>query len=554
MRGLMLRFIFSAILAGVLGSLPAIHVSVLAQQAITSATLSGRVEDPSASAIHNARITLKNLDKNQMSEAASDDQGRFRFLYLPVGNYELEAAAPGFAVTSRKLALSVGEALDLRVKLTLESQTQAVSVVAEVPVVETVRTQVAETILPREVNSLPLNGRNYLDLALLTPAVSRTNTGSNELFAETSAIPGTGLSVAGQRNLNNGFLVDGLSANDAAADLVGSFYSQEVIREFQVVASGGVAEFGRAASGTINVVTKSGTNEFQGRLYGFLRNQAFDAANPVARRTDPLTQTQYGMNLGGPLARDRTFLFSNFEQTRQHRAGFISIADGDITAINNVLGQVTYKGARVQNGFFPTGYNATNYFARIDHKLNDGNSLLVRYNFYDISSKNARNVGGLNAISRGAGLNDRDHTLAIQETGQLSPTSINEGRFQFTRSRLGSPVNDLVGPAINISGRANLGTATFSPTARAIDLYEATDSLGKQFGSHSLKGGVDFIYNRVNIVFPGALQGVYTFTSLANFQNRVYSNFSRPLEFPRNFNRIRISAYLCRMTGDREAI
>src|SRR5207247_2956686 len=132
---------------------------------------------------------------------------------------------------------------------------------------------------PQEIDTLPLNGRNYLDLATLAPNVSRTNLRTTDRFAETSAVPGTGVSIAGQRNLNNGFVVDGLSANDDAADLAGTFFSQEVIREFEVVTSGGIAEFGRASAGIINVITKSGTHDWRGSRYGFRRNQRFDARN-----------------------------------------------------------------------------------------------------------------------------------------------------------------------------------------------------------------------------------------------------------------------------------
>src|SRR5262249_2333684 len=155
---------------------------------------------------------------------------------------------------------------------------------------------------------------------LLSPAVSRTNTGNNERFAETSAVPGTGITIAGQRNISNNFVVDGLSANDDAADLPGTFFSPEVIREFQVITSGGIAEFGRASSGIVNVLTESGTNIWHGNIYGFLRNQRFDATNSFAaidpssgrRRRSPLTQAQYGASAGGPVAKDRMFLFSNF--------------------------------------------------------------------------------------------------------------------------------------------------------------------------------------------------------------------------------------------------
>src|SRR4029453_12374569 len=144
-----------------------------------------------------------------------------------------------------KLALSVGQSLELPVTLHVAAINEQIVVTEEPALIEAARTQVANNVEPREIATLPLNGRNYMDLALLTPAVSKTNTGNNERFAETSAVPGTQISVAGQRNLANSFVVDGLSSNDDAADLAGTFFSEEVIREFQVINSGGVAGFAR---------------------------------------------------------------------------------------------------------------------------------------------------------------------------------------------------------------------------------------------------------------------------------------------------------------------
>jgi hypothetical protein len=365
--------------------------------------------------------------------------------------------------------------------------------------------------------------------------VSRPNAGGNQRFAETSAVPGQGLSVAGQRNLNNSFVVDGLSANDDAADLTGTYYSQEVIREFQVVTSGGIAEFGRASAGVINIVTQSGTNEWRGRLYGFFRNQRFDARNPLAPRKDLLTQGQYGATNGGPIRRDRTFLFANFEQTRRNDSNVITIAPANVAAINGRLDVVNYPGPRIETGVVPGGYAATNFFARVDHKLNESNQLTARYSLYDIGATNSRNVGGLNAVSRGTALRNRDQTVAGNLVTTISSRTLNEARFQFTHSRLKAPVNDATGPAVNISGVANFGTATFSPLARDIDLYELVDNVSTQRGVHSVKGGVDFLYNRVNITFPGAFQGVYTFTNLKDFLSGTYGNFQQSFGAPSQF-------------------
>jgi Carboxypeptidase regulatory-like domain/TonB dependent receptor len=517
-------------------------LTIFAQQSITSATLSGRIEDANGAAIHGASVTATNLDRNQSATTTSDFEGRFRFMYLPSGRYRLKVEAGGFAPANRELTLTLGGALDLPLRLAVAGVETTVDIGSETPLVETVRTQIAETLLPLEISNLPLNGRNFLDLAALAPAVTRANPVANQRFAETSAVPGTQISVAGQRNINNGFVVDGLSSNDDAADLPGTFYSQEVIREFEVITSGGIAEFGRASSGIINIITQSGTKDWRGRLYGFLRNQRLDARNPLSTTPDPrnpgkllrdpLTQTQYGATAGGPLKRDRTFLFANFEQTRLHNAVVLTIQPQDVMAINTVLDRLNYTGPRLSTGLAPAGYKTSNFMARADHRLSAANLLMARYSFYGIDSLNARGVGGLNVVSRGTALTDRDHTIALSETATLTQNTINEARLQFTRSRLGAPPNDLTGPAVNISGIAGFGTSTTSPTGRDLDLFEFADNITTLSGAHSFKFGADFLYNRVNILFPGALQGVYTFSQIANLQTGRYVTFQQAFGDP----------------------
>ncbi|HEV2802503.1 MAG TPA: TonB-dependent receptor [Pyrinomonadaceae bacterium] len=507
-----------------------------AQQTVTSATLGGRVEDESGAGIRGAVVVAVHLDTQQQRSTTSDEAGRYRFLYLPVGDYQLTAEQQGFAPTRRRLTLTVGQTLDAPLQLTVAGLTETVSVSeSDVPVIEIARTQIAETILPRDADTLPLNGRNYLDLALLVPGVSRTNTGSNQRFAETSAVPGTGLSVAGQRNLNNTFILDGLSANDDAADLAGTFYSQEVVREFQVITSGGMTEFGRASGGIVNIITQSGTNALRGRLYGFARNQRFDARNPLAPARDPLTQAQYGVSLGGALRPGRTFFFTNFEQTRRQDATVVTISPANVAAVNTRLDALNYRGARIQTGLLPSSSDATNLFGRLDHELTARQHLTARYSLYHIEATNARNVGGLNAASRGSALDNRDHTFALAHVATLSPVALNEARFQFTRSRLRAPVNDTSAPAVNIAGVANFGTATFSPLARALDVFEATEAFTIRHGAHTFKAGGQFLLNRVDVLFPGATGGVYTFSSLANFQAGRYINYQQAFGAPSQF-------------------
>ncbi len=498
-----------------------------AQQTIASASFSGSIEDPNGGVVNGASITATRVETNQQRTVISDNEGRFRFASLPVGTYTVRVDSAGFDKFERQLTLTVGQAVDLHFKLSVGGIAESVNVTSDPAAMETARTQLAETIVGRDIESLPLNGRNYLDLAALTPGVTRNNPVANQRFPETSAVPGTGLSVTGQRFINNSMVVDGLSANDDAADLPGTFFSQEVIREFEVITSGGIAEFGRASGGFINIVTQSGTNNYHGRLYGFLRNQRFDARNPLASSRDPLTQGQYGMTLGGPLVRNRTFFFSNFEQTRLNNSTVITIAPENIAAINARLAAIGYGGPHLSTGLVPTGFDTTNFHVRLDHQFNAANQFLARYSVYEIGSINSRSVGGLNAVSRGTALTDRDQTISAGNITTVSTRTVNEARFQFTRSKLGAPVNDAIGPAVNISGVANFGTATVSPTERDLDTLELVETIGTQRGAHSFKAGVDYLLDRVNITFPGAVQGAYSFSSLANFLTGRYSTYQQ---------------------------
>jgi outer membrane receptor for ferrienterochelin and colicin len=521
-----MKQIYKSVIFTVFSLFFAAHIAS-AQQTVSAAVLSGQIEDLNGAVIAGANVSLKNFETNQTQTTVSGDDGRFRFAYVQVGNYELRAEKNGFEISTRKLTTTIGQALEITLRLNVANVSAQIDVAADSEILETNRTQIAETILPQDVESLPLNGRNFLDLALLIPGVSRTNTGNIQRFAETSAVPGTGISVAGQRNLNNSFVVDGSTANDDAADLTGTFYSQEVIREFQVVTSGAVAEFGRASGGFINILTKSGTNDFRGKLYGFLRTDKFDARNPLALTKDSLTQTQYGANFGGRIIKDRTFFFANFEQTRRNDSSIITISPSAVAAINNRLNSINYRGSRIETGLVPGGFDTTNVFARIDHQLNRRNSLAATFSFYDIEAQNARTVGGLNAVSRGTNLENKDNTLNLQNITTFDSGSLNEFRFQYRNSRLAAPVIDEIGPAVNINGVASFGTATSSPTARDIDLFQISDAFSRSFGKHSLKFGAEFLYNRVNVEFPGAIQGVYTFTNLSNFLSGNYSQFQQ---------------------------
>jgi hypothetical protein len=495
-----------------------------AQQTINNASLSGRVTDPSGSVIQQATVTATQVATSVSHVTSTDAEGRFRFQYLAVGPYRVSVQEAGFAEVTRSITLTVGADFHLPIALALASAETTVIVNSTSPALELNRSQIAQTISPSEVQNLSLLGRNFLDLALLVPGVSPTNTASTQLFAETSAVPGQGISVSSQRNFSNNFSVDGLSANDDAAGLTGAFYGLDVVREFQVVTSGGQAEFGRALGGYINMVTRSGTNTLHGTVYGFLRNQRLNANNPLSQTKLPITQAQYGASIGGPILHNRSFYYGNFERRQLNQDGIITISPANATLINNRLQNIGYQGSPVVTGLYPNPVKTNNAFVRLDHHVSSLDEFSIRYNLYTVASNNSRGVGSLSTISAAAALQDTDHTVTASNIVTLSANTLNETRGQYTHSDLTAPPNDPIGPAVSISGVASFGTLSASPTARRNNLYELVDNLSHQAGPHSLRLGTDFLYNDLKITFPQSSQGSYSFSSLANFFNGIYNN------------------------------
>ncbi len=335
-----------------------------AQETVNYASVSGRVTDPTGAVVSGARVVARHTETNVSRVVETDGEGRFRFPYLAVGPYEIAVRKPGFSGVTRMLTLTLGAAFDMPVSLTVATVEANVNVSAQAMVLEAARSQIAGTISQAEVRTLPMNGRNFLDLALLVPGVSPTNVGSTQLFAETSAVPGQGLSIASQRNFSNSVLVDGLSANDDAAGLSGIPYGVDAVEQFQVVTSGGQAELGRALGGYINVVTKSGTNSARGDLYDYVRNDRFNAPNALSGTTLPMSQSQYGASLGGPIVRDRSFFFANFEQRRLDQSGLVTVDPSVVNTINARLTAVGYPGSLLTTGVYPNPVNTTNVLAR----------------------------------------------------------------------------------------------------------------------------------------------------------------------------------------------
>src|SRR5262245_52852583 len=495
-----------------------------AQETVNYATISGRVTDPQGAFVPGAHLTARHLETNVVSETMTDGDGRFRFPYLRVGGYEVKAHLDGFTDVARLVRLTVGATFDVPIALTVAGVDASITVRGQAPVLETARSQIASTVMESEVKALPFNGRNFLDMALLVPGVSPTNTASTQLFAETSAVPGQGLSIASQRNFSNNFIVDGLSANDDAAGLSGITYSVDAVDQFQVVTSGGQAELGRALGGYVNVVTKSGTNTAHGDLYGYFRDDALNAANALTNQTLPMSQQQYGVSLGGPVVRNRTFYFANVEQRNLDQTGLVTVAPQTVNDINAALTAVRYPGAAVTTGIYPNPVNTTNFLGKLDHQVSGNDFLGARYSLYRATSSNARGAGGTATPSASSGLDNTDHAFAFSNTLTLSSRTVNETRAQFVHGDLKAYPPDAVGPSVNIAGVASFGTLSGSPHRRVNRMLQIVDNISHQAGPHALRAGVDVLFNDDEITYPRSIRGSYTFASLPNFLSGTYNN------------------------------
>ena len=509
-----------ALLCAMCGAAP----PALAQQSVDLASVSGRVTDPSGAVVPGAQVTARQTQTNVTSGTVTDREGRFRIPYLRVGPYELTVRQQGFHDAVRHLTVTVGAAFELPIALTVGGVDANVTVTAGATVLEAARTQIASTVSEAEVRSVPMNGRNFLELALLVPGVSPANVASTQLFPETSAVPGVSLSVASQRNLSNNFIVDGLSANDDAAALSGITYGLDAIEQFQVVTSGAQAELGRALGGYVNIVTKSGTNLLRGAAYGYFRDDRLNAENPLLRATLPMDQVQSGGSLGGPLVANRTFYFTNGEHRRLDQTGLTTITDANAAVVNARLAAVGYAGPPVATGVYPNPVDSTNLLGKIDHQISGRDQVSVRYSLYDVRAENSRGAGGLNAPSASAGLENLDQTFALGNTLAISSRSVLETRVQIAHGDLRAPATDQIGPAVTIAGVASFGTSSGAPTRRVNTLYQVVNNLSYQAGAHAVRVGVDFLHNDDRITYPRSVRGAYTFSSLANFLAGTYNN------------------------------
>jgi hypothetical protein len=287
------------------------------------------VKDPKGSMVATATVTVKDTAKGLERTATGDGEGGYSARLLPPATYSVTIDAAGFSgVLSTGVVITVGGLVELPVTLAVATGKEVVEVSSHAELVETSRTSTTDTIGQRRIDNLPINGRNYINFTLTDSQVVRDNA------PNTGAAPTSGLNMSGQRARSNLVNVDGADATDNSINGVRSTVSQEAVQEFQIITNSYSAEYGRASGGVVNIITRSGSNDYHGDIFGYLRNRNFQAVNPFSTVSNPAyTRVQAGAAFGGPIKKDKTYFYFAYEITRRHETGFSSIGQNNFDLI-----------------------------------------------------------------------------------------------------------------------------------------------------------------------------------------------------------------------------
>ncbi|HTR26762.1 MAG TPA: carboxypeptidase regulatory-like domain-containing protein [Terriglobales bacterium] len=474
------------------------------QGTISFAQLNGTIEDPSARAVAGAALTLRNLDTNQTYSATSNSSGFYVVPNLPPGRYELTVQTSGFAkYVQTGITLTVGQAATIDVPLKVASTSEVVNVNTEAPSVEPTRSETSQVIDEIHIDSLPTNGRQFVDFALLTPGVATGRTSIQSTFTETEV---TRISFGGMRDLSNAVTVDGADYVNLGTGSQRATPSQEAVSEFRVVNNSFGAEYGRALGGIVNIVTKSGTNDLHGDLYGYFSNRAANARSLLqTAQFDQYRRGQYGASLGGPLAKDRTFFFMNYEGQRMAQSPTYPATLLDNLDTINLSKQAL--NLPVEDLGVLNSLDHDNGFVRLDHQLSPNNRLAVHYGIFDARNLNllvgaTLDGGGIGAPSSGHSSFIRDQSLVTTLNTVLKPQLVNTALVQYARRHntfpavTGQPNLDI--PNTLLFGH-NFGTFDAQDESRV----QFSDSLAWVKGKHYWRFGADYNYIWDWVIWPG---------------------------------------------------
>jgi outer membrane receptor protein involved in Fe transport len=463
----------------------------------TTATLSGVVRDASGAVVPEVKISARNVQTGAIRVATSDSDGRYSLTNMGPGEYELRAERAGFrtAVQSGVL-LTVGGSSVVDLTVQVGDVTEVVEIKQDEPLVETTKAEVSRVINERSIDSLPIIGRNFVDFAKLSSGVApgRENVGGGA-FKEPDTGVGSAaaprLTFGGQSELSTLILVDGVDNIQTVTGLPRVTPSQEAVREFRVLNSAFLAEYGRALGGFVNIVTKSGTNQFHGSAYYFGMNDALNA-NPILTGPNPdLRQNQYGATIGGPIRKDKTFFFGSYEgQRRGEDNKFSSVLFNNIDSINATK---RFFGLTPEVTDLLRSNDYDGFLAKLDHKITSNNDLSLRYNLLDSTTEGFLGGGGRASPASSTARNNRtfDQSFVVTDTALLSNRVVNEARVQWARRSFDFP-SVLKEPDLEVSNLLITGKSTSD-----IDFYresrlQVSDNLSLNLSGHVVKVGADF--------------------------------------------------------------
>ncbi len=507
------------------------------QSESTTGTLRGTVTDPSGAFIPNAKVTVKHLDTGYTRETTTGADGYYNLPLLPVGLYELRVGVAGFAtMVQTNLPIDVGRVVTLNLELKVGTTQQTVEVQADAPLVETTRTQVSSVMDESVVRALPIHGRNYLDITLLTPGVVRDNNRAGDISF--GGLKGTlnSLQIDGVEN-NNTFFGQSLGRTGVRAPFQ---FSSEAVKEFQVKTNSYSAEFGRAGGAVINAVTKSGTNTLHGSLYDFYRDNRLNAnkweLNRTGRPRPPLRIWQFGGGAGGPIVRDKAFWFFDYDSQRRKEPNPIVCpfppGSSGATACSAAAAD-SFIGPRIQD--YQRRLDQDVFLWKADWRLRPSHNLSARYNYQRFTGGGLENSGPISAREHTGDSLVHTHTLSANLVSTLRSNWLNEFRFQWARDSEPGTANgsdpeaefrDAGTPFLRI------GRNAFSPRNTTINSAQFVDSLSYLRGKHNFKFGLDIYIQRILNFFPGNFSGSYVFSSLADFQDNRRPDGSAPGSTP----------------------
>jgi hypothetical protein len=572
---------------------------VRAHAQVAGATLSGTVSDQSGGVVPQAAISIKNIATGITRSSTTSTAGFYSVPNLLPGTYEIRAAAQGFASEVQMgVTLTVGEQQVLNFTLQVGQISQTVEVSTEAPTVQLGSSSISAVINSTTVRELPLNGRSWTDLAALQPGVSAITAQADFSVGGDRGNRGFGnqITIAGARPEQNNYRLDGVSINDfnnaAPGSVLGGDMGVDAVQEFSVITSNVSAEYGRTSGGVINAITKSGTNQFHGSAYEFLRNDHLDAANFFENaggiKKASFRQNQFGVAAGGPIRKDKLFVFGDYEGLRRSKGVPYSIT---VPSNNARMGILNFPGATQDPTLFPSGCVANGTTDQcqltVDPSVklylpfwpvstnipagSDGNTASYTFPAQQVVNENFFTIRGDDKISEKdslAGTYLRDFTpysspdgldavlvnsktnrqiVTLEENHIFTPTLVNSARFGFSREwELNDKGVGAINPLANNPTLAavpnqfaahvlgnNLGIDTFNGGVNgnsnfiyAWNSYQGYDDAFWTHGTHSLKFGGGVERQQLNRLSHTDPSGVFTFGSLAGFLTNVPTKFT----------------------------